>query len=605
MQKRSGNIGIHETLMNTPYDGFMMQPHNHAPTVPLPFEGAEGSANLETLKQEIERRRRTEERLHFLATATTIMINATLDYETRFKNLTRIIVPHFADWCMIDIAEKRQSYNVITMHSDPEKVALAEEIQKKYPPKHDAEYGIARVVRTGEPELHPDITDELMRKTTQSEEHYNLIKRLGISSVMLVPMIARGKSIGGITFVVGESGRRYNEEDLEFAKQLVYRAAVALDNAILHEELLDANRAKEKFLAMLAHELRNPLTPIRNTIPLIKEYGAEHAELREIAVTMERQIQTMTRLLDDLFDVARITEGKIQFQMETVDLLALAESTVAAYRHELEEKGLKFSVKLGDGPLFIVADRVRIEQVVVNLLNNAAKYTPEGGEISLECFREGDEGVIRVRDTGKGIPQHMLDNIFVLFTQIEQSIDRPEGGLGLGLTLVKSLVERHGGSVEASSGGLGKGSLFTVRLPLHEPASGGSSPAPRVSAAADIPRRILVVDDNIDAARSIAKLFARLGHTIEVAYDGPAAITAAGAFKPEVILLDIGLPGINGYDTARALRDTYGDQVLLIAVSGYGQEEDRQKAKSAGFDHHLVKPFDTQELRDLMNAWKQ
>lgn len=581
-----------------------MRQHNPATGTPLPFQSADAGADLGELKQEVERRRRREERLQFLATATDIMIDAALDYNARFRNLARVAVPHFADWCMIDIVEKRKSYTVVTMHSDPNKVAIAEEIRKKYPPDPAADYGIVRVVRTGEPELHPELSDELIRTTTQNREHFELIKKLGIRSAILVPMIARGKTIGGITFVVGESGRRYDPEDLELARQLAYRAAVALDNALLHEELLEANRAKEKFLAMLAHELRNPLTPIRSNLPLLKDYGGEHPDLKEIADTMERQIQTMTRLLDDLFDVARITEGKIQFQMEEVDLLDLVAQTVSVYRPEFEDKGLHFSVELGEGPLHVFGDKVRLEQVVVNLLNNASKYTPPGGEISLVCRREGGDAVVAVKDTGKGIPQRMLDKIFTLFTQAEQSIDRPEGGLGLGLTLAQSLVERHGGTITAKSDGLGKGSEFTVRLPLITPAAAGAVANDPPTHMTDIPRKILVVDDNIDAARSIVKLLIRLGHKTEIAYDGPAALTAAKTFKPEVVLLDIGLPGLDGYQTAEGLREIFGDNLLLIAVSGYGQEEDRRKSKEAGFNCHLVKPFDPRELRDVMNSWR-
>lgn len=554
------------------------------------------------LRHELARTERSRQLLQLLANATNVLISDDLGYENRLRHLGDIIVPYFADWCTIDIiAGPKPSYTVVT-HSSPEKRRLAEEMESKFVPKLENRYGVAEVMRTRRATLYPNMPDELVRKTTVNEEHYKLMKSLGIVSVMVVPMVSREAVIGAITFVAADSGHHYSEEDLEVAKQLANRAAVALDNAILHEDVLEANRAKEKFLAMLAHELRNPLTPIRNSLPILATKGEDDYELQDIARIMERQIGIMSRLLDDLFDVARITEGKIQFHMEDMELITVLEHAVAVRRPEFERKGFHLAVYLDGAPLYIHGDRVRIEQVVVNLLNNAAKYTPAGGRITLECARNGNDAVIRVRDTGKGIPPNMLQKIFHLFIQVDQSLDRSEGGLGLGLTLVQMIVEHHGGTVTAKSEGLGKGSEFIVCLPLIPKKAAEADSRPRTSFS-DQPRKILVVDDNEDAANSIGKLMRRIGHDVRITYDGISALEIAREFQPEVILLDIGLPGIDGYETARRFRADFPANILLIALSGYGQEEDRQKTKAAGFNFHLIKPFDTQELRDIINAW--
>jgi signal transduction histidine kinase/ActR/RegA family two-component response regulator len=566
----------------------------------------QGSLEVERLREELSKTEHARDRLQLLANATSVLISDSLDYEERLRNLARIIVPYFADWCAINITSgAHPSYTVVT-NASPEKRKIAEEIQKRYVPKRDFNYGVAEVIRTRQATLYPTMPDELVRRTTQNEDHYRLLRELGLVSVMVVPLISRDECIGAITFVTAESGYHYNDADLEVAKQLARRAAVALDNAMLFQEVVEASRAKEKFLAMLAHELRNPLTPIRNSLPILALKGDEDYEVKDIVQIMERQISTMSRLLDDLFDVARITEGKIQFKMEEINLLSVLEHAITTLRPEFERKGFKFSAYLAEGPLHIRADKVRIEQVIVNLLNNAAKYTPPGGHISFECSREGNEAVIRVRDTGKGIPPSMLKKIFQLFIQVDQSIDRPEGGLGLGLTLVKMLVERHGGSVVAQSEGEGKGSEFVVRLPLLTETRAAEGGTVKSKFTKDVPKKILIVDDNEDAANSIGKLLRKLGHDIRITYDGITALEIAREFKPNAVLLDLGLPVMNGYETAKKMRELFADtpDILLIALSGYGQEEDRRRTTDAGFNFHLVKPFDTQELRDIMNNWK-
>jgi PAS domain S-box-containing protein len=368
------------------------------------------------------------------------------------------------------------------------------------------------------------------------------------------------------------------------------------------EQLLQADRRKDEFLAMLAHELRNPLAPIRNAAQVIRLLGTTEPNVQRSTEVIERQVQTMARLVDDLLDVSRITTGKIKLQKEPVELATVVARAVEAARPLIEARRHALTVRLPPEAMRLEADVTRLAQVVGNLLANAAKYTENGGRIELGVARHGNIAVVRVRDNGVGIPAAMLPRIFDLFVQVDRSLARSEGGLGIGLTLVKSLVEMHGGSVEAHSEGLGRGSEFVVRLPVlqtrHDPnpdqaERSGDYPSP--------PRRILVVDDNVDAAASLAMLLQVEQHDVRTAHDGPTALHVAEAFRPEVIFLDIGLPRMDGYEVARRLRKQAGlEKTLLVALTGYGQEEDRRRSQQAGFDAHLVKPADPVALQQLL-----
>jgi CheY-like chemotaxis protein/anti-sigma regulatory factor (Ser/Thr protein kinase) len=354
---------------------------------------------------------------------------------------------------------------------------------------------------------------------------------------------------------------------------------------------------------MLAHELRNPLAPIRNAAQLLKRLGPPAPELQWARDVIERQAGHLGRLVDDLLDVSRITQGKITLRKEKLDLVQVIGGALEASRPLIEERRHRLNVSLPEHPLGVEGDPTRLTQVVANLLNNAAKFTPEGGRIWLAAEASDGQVVLRVRDTGAGIAADLLPHVFDLFRQADRSLDRSQGGLGVGLTLVRSLVELHGGSVEARSEGQECGSEFVVRLPAL-PAHTEVSRAATVTtnnAHADARYRILVVDDNVDSAESIALLLELSGHQVRMAHDGPTALEVAGSFRPEVIVLDIGLPGMDGYEVARRLR--HGGamrEALLIALTGYGQEEDRKRSQAAGFDHHLIKPVDTVVLQNLI-----
>jgi CheY-like chemotaxis protein len=397
---------------------------------------------------------------------------------------------------------------------------------------------------------------------------------------------------------------RPSEREVRLVELYARQAAEAIDNARLYGEIQEANHGKDEFLAMLAHELRNPLAPILHALDVLDRGGADPEADAQARDMIDRQVRHMARLIDDLLDVSRITRGKIHLRPARMDLATVVSRAVDSTRPLIGARHHTLEVALPPEPITLVADPTRLEQVLANLLNNAAKYTEPGGGIWLACGVEGPEVVLRVRDTGVGIPAPMLGRVFDLFMQAHPTLDRAEGGLGIGLTLVRRLVEMHGGRVEVHSDGPHKGSTFTVRLPLPPGEVVKAAPAPEEPAkepAAPAPKHVLVVDDNKGAAEMLTLMLRQDGHEVRVAHDGPGALREARAFSPEVVLLDIGLPGMSGYEVARRLvGDNGAPHPLLVAITGYGQEEDRRRSSEAGFTHHLVKPVDPQELRQLL-----
>jgi signal transduction histidine kinase len=396
---------------------------------------------------------------------------------------------------------------------------------------------------------------------------------------------------------------------LEIQRHALERHALDLKKTVDERtrELLEANQAKDDFLALLAHELRNPLAPIMNAVGLIGTRSGSDPVLQQAAQVVERQAQQMARLLDDLLDVSRISRGKLQLRKEILNLAEVVEHAVQTSRPLIESRRHDLTVSLPREDVSLEGDSTRLEQVLANLLNNAAKYTDPGGKISIAATLEKDQAVIRVRDTGKGIPSPMIQRIFEPFVQIDFSLHRPEqGGLGIGLMLVRRLVDMHGGTVSAFSDGPGRGSEFVVRLP----ALGAEklSAAPEPSAAGNgrkefkaVPRHVLIVEDNADSRETLRTLLSLWGHQVDVAETGPRGVEKALTTPPEVALVDIGLPDLDGYQVAEQVRARGGDNIFLIALTGYGQQEDRRRALRAGFNAHLVKPVDPKELARLLS----
>jgi PAS domain S-box-containing protein len=387
------------------------------------------------------------------------------------------------------------------------------------------------------------------------------------------------------------------------SQNVTERRRLADDLRKLAADLSDADRRKDEFLATLAHELRNPLAPLRNMLEILKRAEGDRELNRQALDTMERQLGQLVRLVDDLLDLGRINHNRLELRMGTVDLASVLHQAVQACRPLADAAGHELEVELPREPVRLRADAVRLAQVFGNLLNNACKYTAPRGKIGVTAERRGPDVVVAVSDTGIGIPPDKLASIFDMFAQVDQSLEQSQGGLGIGLTLVKRLVEMHGGAVEAESAGPGRGSAFTVRLPVEPQGTEVAAPPPEAPQQPALPRRILVVDDNRDAASSLALLLQIAGNETHLAHDGAAALDAAERHRPDLVLLDIGLPALNGYEVCRQVRaQSWGREMVLIALTGWGQDEDRRKSREAGFDGHLVKPVDYPALLDLLGS---
>jgi signal transduction histidine kinase/ActR/RegA family two-component response regulator len=366
------------------------------------------------------------------------------------------------------------------------------------------------------------------------------------------------------------------------------------------EALVELHRRKDEFLAMLSHELRNPLSAITNAVEILDRQNDEPTQQKARTI-IRRQVGHLVVLVNDLLEVTRVLSGRIQLHQEELDLRGIVQRALETTRDLFEQRKHELNVTLPEEPVWLMGDALRLEEVIVNLLNNAAKYTPEGGHVSLSLNKEGEDGVVRVKDTGVGIGPDLLPQVFDLFTQAKRTLDRSQGGLGVGLTVVRKLVEMHGGTTEAHSSGLGQGSEFIVRLPILLSPLRQATVSSAERAQSTRAWRVLVVDDNVDSADSIASLLESSGHDVKVAYSAEKALEMAAEYQPEIMLLDIGLPEMDGYEVAKRLRQNPQLKDLrLIALTGYGQDSDRQRSRETGFDAHVVKPVDWRDLSELL-----
>jgi PAS domain S-box-containing protein len=426
----------------------------------------------------------------------------------------------------------------------------------------------------------------------------------GHHAVLAVPLQVKGETIGAISTAHREI-RTFSQGEIDLLQAFADQAALAMRNVQLfareqaaRAEAETANRAKDEFLALLAHELRNPLAPIVTAAALLRRPDIPATVAEQSAGVVERQAKNLARLLDDLLDVSRITRGRIELRVERVPIAGPVANALEATRPLLDERRHRVTLTLPDVPLCVEADPARLEQIIVNLLNNAAKYTPRGGTIHVTASGEDGELALRVRDTGVGIPKDMLPRIFDAFVQGDQTLAHTSGGLGLGLTLVHRLVELHRGRVEVHSEGTGRGSEFTIRLPLSRTpvAAPGHGEAPgRCPAAA-----VLVIEDNADARATLRTLLEQDGHRVDDAADGASGLARAEATRPDIVLIDIGLPHVDGYEVARRIRARHGARPVLVAITGYGQADDQRRALDAGFDAHLTKPVFPAQLADVL-----
>ena len=426
-----------------------------------------------------------------------------------------------------------------------------------------------------------------------------LVKSLGLRAYACNPLMSDKLLLGTLSFG-SRTSDQFNPDELAVLHTISHYVAVAYERLRLLNKLRESDRRKDEFLAMLSHELRNPLAPILNAVELLQLQPGESGLRQQAIIIIQRQLGQLVHLVDDLLEVSRISTGRIHLQRKQLDMRAIVEYGVETVRLLIEQRRHELAVRLPPSPIWIDGDLTRLEQVVVNLLNNAAKYTDEGGKIGLSLQQEGNEAVLHVRDSGVGIAPELMPHIFDLFTQAERSLARSQGGLGIGLSLVKRIVEMHGGKVMASSA-VGQGSEFVVRLPVILNAEPLPPPTRAEKAKLTRPLRVLVVDDNEDTATTAALLLRQSGHDVRTAPDGPSALETALDFRPDVALLDIGLPGLDGFEVAKRMRQQPSLQrIVLVAVTGYGRESERQLAQEAGFDHHLVKPTELEKVQEIL-----
>jgi signal transduction histidine kinase/CheY-like chemotaxis protein len=446
------------------------------------------------------------------------------------------------------------------------------------------------------------LADALARQPPWSDLPILLVARPGADS----PLIAAALNcLGNVTLLE----RPLRPATLVSAAQAALKSRARQYEVRLHllerqrteEALREADRRKDEFIATLAHELRNPLAPIQNSLHILRLAAPADLALKQIQETLERQTDLLVRLVDDLLEVSRITQGKIELRLAVVDLAAVIRQAIEISCPAIQHYEHRLEVALPSEPLLVYGDAARLSQVFCNLLNNAAKYTHAGGRISIAARREDGSALVSVTDNGVGIAADKLPCIFDMFTQIDRTSRQAQGGLGIGLSLVRALIEMHGGRIEAYSAGLGQGSEFRVTLPLSRELVRESSP-PAPAATSALPRhRVLVVDDNRDASRSLCRLLRLLGAEVEVAHDGPQALDMLKSYRPSVVLLDIGMPNMDGYEVARRIRShSEWDDVVLIAVTGWGQDQDRRRTAEAGFNHHLVKPAKISDIESLL-----
>jgi len=526
----------------------------------------------------------SQRRASFLAEATQVMASS-LDVDTILKGASSLVVPYLADYGAIALVNDDGTVRAQRSSS----VAGWNPYMGTHAASFDEKVAQLRshAIDNGTPE-----SVKLADGGPGGEIH-------------AFPLVTRGKARGALLLALGPSGRSLAGADLSLADSLAGRAASALENCMLYEEIQRADQRKNEFLATLSHELRNPLAPMRAALHMLRGRAIDPDKSRSLLETMDRQVAQMTRLVEDLLDISRITRGAIELRRETLEVGAEVRNAIESCQGQIEVGGHKITVKLPKEPLYVVADRVRMQQILENLILNACKYTEHGGLIEVSAESTIAEAVIRVTDNGIGIAPEKLSQVWELFVQVDESPERIRKGLGIGLALVRDLVRRHGGTVEAASEGLGSGSTFTVHLPravrVDIPRE-KAAPQPAAQPAAEVAgRRVLIVDDNVDACETLAMMLELLGQETRQAHEGTGALKAAQEYKPELIFMDIGLPGLTGHEIVERMRGELGmKDTYIVALSGYGTEEDRRKSLVAGFDNHFVKPLDPSSLPSVL-----
>lgn len=571
------------------------------------FESADQRqiAGVVLVFRDVTEKRREESRRAFLSDASAVLASS-LEYVPTLTKVAELAVPVVADWCAVDIVERGGAVSrVATAHVDPAKVHFARELERRYPADPTSPHGVHAVLRSGNSVLMSEIPPSLLAELAVDEEHLRLICELGLKSAMVVPLRARGKVLGVMTFASAESNRTFGEADLTLAEELATRAALAVDNASLYREAQEASRAKDEFLATISHELRTPLNAMLGWASLLQSPDMPAEKRLRGLETIERNAKAQSRLIEDLLDVSRIISGKVRLELANVDMVTVVEAAAEAIRPTALAKGVSVDVAIDPSATEVTGDAARLQQILWNLLSNAVKFTPKSGTVSVRLARVDSQMQIRVADTGMGIEPAFLPHVFERFRQANAATTRSQSGLGLGLAIVRHLVELHGGTVSATSAGLTYGSEFQIRLPIAPvkhfellEADAASASPPSLDAPSLKGVRVLVVDDEEDARSLLAELLRLNDAEVTTAGSVEEALRVIETAPPDVLVSDIGMPGEDGYSLIRKVRALGKDarQIPAAALTAYARREDRTRAMMAGFQAHVSKPVERGEL---------
>lgn len=581
--------------------------------VPLPGTGGKGVRWFGSAI-DISDVRRAREEASLLADAG-LLLSQSAASEKALDNVAHLLVPYLADWCAIDVEDEAGVLRQVSfVHCDSQKDELGREIERCWPPPKDLPYGRNHVFKTGLTEFTFRVTDDMLAAASQSEEHLEALRGLGLCSHICVPLKAQDKVWGALTLCYGESGREYKERDVALAEDLGRRAGVGVENARLHESaefLLTAERAarqeaeragnlKDEFLATLSHELRTPLNAILGWSQLLRKGNGDPEDTAQGLETIERNARAQAQIIEDLLDMSRIVSGKLVLDCQPTDLSILVRGAMQTVHPSADSKGVLLRGSFENPPFPVSIDPARMQQVVWNLLTNAIKFTPRGGKIDVKLERLGKHVALRVADSGKGITADFLPYIFERFRQQDGSITRSHGGLGLGLSIASQLVEMHGGTIRAQSEGEGKGSTFLVTLPVVKFDEAEASKTRVALESIDLKGlRIIAIDDDDDARELIRRVLSEAGAEVATAASAEAALGLLEGQIPDLLISDIGMPGKDGYQLIREVRllsEDRGGKVPAIAVTAFARSEDRTRALVAGFNLHISKPIDPSEV---------
>jgi len=539
-----------------------------------------------------------------------------LDYAQTLKSLAALAVPTIADWCAVDMRQDDgEIARLAVMHVDPAKIELATKVRDRY---EDAAspYSVAHVMRTGTAAMIPHITDEMVVAAARGDQQrIDLVRSLGLTSYICVPLMVAGRALGALTFVTAESNRHYTNDDLRFAEDIASRAALAVENARSYEQVQQANRLKDEFLATLSHELRTPLNAILGYARMVRGGMMDGEKVTRALETIERNSIALTQMVDDLLDVSRIVSGKMRLNVQPVDLPLVLHDAVQTITPAADAKRIAIQTVIDPHVSPIAGDPDRLRQIVWNLLTNAVKFTPKEGRIQLRLERINSSVEITISDTGIGLGAEFLPHLFERFRQADSGMSRQHGGLGLGLAIVRNLVEMHGGRVSASSDGPGTGATFRVRLPVmivHQGTIDEKRVHPRQESRRPLDglpdlagTHVLAVDDEPDALRLLREILETAGAHVTTATSGAAALDKLSSAKPDVLVADLGMPSMDGFELIRRLRQAEDRSIRDIpaaALTAYARSEDRARTLQSGFEMHLAKPIDPVELASAVKA---